>query len=133
MQLDYTVSTTKNYASAVEAVTAAAEKHGFRVQFVHDVSGTLAEKGFEREPVTIVEMCNAGFAHKVLEKDLAIGLMLPCPVMVYEQSGKVSIATGWQHGPTVDKGDRWDAAELGPIVDDLLTKAPSPAPVYGTT
>jgi len=93
MQLDYTVSTTKDYASAVEAVTAAAEKHGFRVQFVHDVSGTLAEKGFEREPVTIVEMCNAGFAHKVLEKDLTIGLMLPCPVMVYEQAGTVSIAT----------------------------------------
>jgi NAD(P)-dependent dehydrogenase (short-subunit alcohol dehydrogenase family) len=48
------------------------------------------------------------------------------------EGGKVGIATGWQHGPTVDKGDRWDAAELGPVVDDLLAKAPAPAPVYGT-
>lgn len=48
------------------------------------------------------------------------------------EGGKVGVATGWQHGPTVDKGARWDAAELGPVVDDLLAKAPAPAPVYGT-
>jgi NAD(P)-dependent dehydrogenase (short-subunit alcohol dehydrogenase family) len=49
------------------------------------------------------------------------------------EGGKVGIATGWQHGPTVDKGDRWDPAELGPVIDDLLQRAPSPAPVYGTS
>ncbi len=49
------------------------------------------------------------------------------------EGGTVGIATGWQHGPTVDKGARWDAAELGPVVDDLLARAPAPAPVYGTT
>jgi NAD(P)-dependent dehydrogenase (short-subunit alcohol dehydrogenase family) len=48
------------------------------------------------------------------------------------EGGKVGIATGWQHGPTEDKGDRWDAEELGPVVDRLLAAAPAPAPVYGT-
>ena len=48
------------------------------------------------------------------------------------EGGKVSVADGWQHGPAVDKGGRWDPAELGPVVDDLLAKAPTPAPVYGT-
>ena len=48
------------------------------------------------------------------------------------EGGKVGIATGWQHGPTVDKGDRWEAAELGPVVAGLLEQAPAPAPVYGT-
>ena len=48
------------------------------------------------------------------------------------EGGKVGIATGWQHGPTTDKGDRWEPAELGPIVDALLAQAPAPAPVYGT-
>jgi NAD(P)-dependent dehydrogenase (short-subunit alcohol dehydrogenase family) len=47
------------------------------------------------------------------------------------EGGKVGVADGWQHGPTVDKGARWDPAELGPVVDDLLAKAPAPAPVYG--
>src|SRR3954452_19450187 len=49
------------------------------------------------------------------------------------EGGKVSIADGWQHGPSVDKGDRWDTAELGPVVADLLAKAPPPAPVYGAS
>jgi NAD(P)-dependent dehydrogenase (short-subunit alcohol dehydrogenase family) len=49
------------------------------------------------------------------------------------EGGKVSLADGWQHGPAVDKGDRWDPAELGPVVRELLSKAPPPAPVYGSS
>jgi NAD(P)-dependent dehydrogenase (short-subunit alcohol dehydrogenase family) len=48
------------------------------------------------------------------------------------EGGKVSIADGWQHGEVVDKGARWQPDELGPVVDQLLAKAPAPAPVYGT-
>jgi NAD(P)-dependent dehydrogenase (short-subunit alcohol dehydrogenase family) len=49
------------------------------------------------------------------------------------EGGIVSLADGWQHGPRVDKGARWSAAELGPVVRDLLEKAPPPTPVYGTS
>jgi NAD(P)-dependent dehydrogenase (short-subunit alcohol dehydrogenase family) len=48
------------------------------------------------------------------------------------EAGIISVATGWRHGPRVDKGDRWDAAEIGPAVDKLLAEAPDPEPVYGT-
>jgi NAD(P)-dependent dehydrogenase (short-subunit alcohol dehydrogenase family) len=47
------------------------------------------------------------------------------------EGGKLSVADGWQHGSVVDKGSRWDPAELGPVVDKLLAEAPIPAPVYG--
>jgi NAD(P)-dependent dehydrogenase (short-subunit alcohol dehydrogenase family) len=47
------------------------------------------------------------------------------------ESGKIGVADGFQHGPTVDKGARWDPAEVGPAVRDLLAAAPPPAPVYG--
>jgi NAD(P)-dependent dehydrogenase (short-subunit alcohol dehydrogenase family) len=47
------------------------------------------------------------------------------------EGGRVSVADGWQHGPEVDKGSRWEPRELGPVVDQLLAKAPAPAPVYG--
>ncbi len=93
MQLDYTVSTSKPFAEAVESVVEAAKLNGFRVQMIHDVQATLADKGFEREPYTIVEMCNAKHAHAVLARDPQIGLMLPCPVLVYEIDGLVSIST----------------------------------------
>ena len=92
MELDYTVPTAKSFDEAVEAVVHAAGVHGFRVQFVHDVAKTLAEKGFDREPVTIVEMCNAKYAAETLARDIKIGLMLPCPVMVYVESGEVFIS-----------------------------------------
>ncbi|WP_329046235.1 SDR family oxidoreductase [Amycolatopsis sp. NBC_01488] len=49
------------------------------------------------------------------------------------EGGKVSVAQAWRHGPAVDKGDRWDPAELGPVVKDLLERAPEPEPVYGAS
>jgi len=56
----------------------------------------------------------------------------PVTGRVFEvEGGKVSVADGWQHGPEVDKGARWSPSELGPVISDLLAKAPSPAPVYG--
>jgi NAD(P)-dependent dehydrogenase (short-subunit alcohol dehydrogenase family) len=47
------------------------------------------------------------------------------------EGGLIRVAEGWAHGPQVDKGARWDPAELGPVVTDLLAKARPPVPVYG--
>lgn len=47
------------------------------------------------------------------------------------EGGIVRVAEGWAHGPQVDKGARWDPAELGPVVTDLLAKARPPIPVFG--
>lgn len=49
------------------------------------------------------------------------------------EGGAVSVADGWQHGPRVDRGRRWEPAELEPAVRGLLAKAPPAAPVYGAT
>ena len=46
--------------------------------------------------------------------------------------GAVSVADGWQHGPVVDKGDRFDAAEIGDAVHQIIGQAPEPTPVYGS-
>ncbi|OIN78403.1 SDR family oxidoreductase [Mycobacterium malmoense] len=47
------------------------------------------------------------------------------------EGGIIRVAEGWAHGPQVDKGARWDPAELGPVVADLLAKARPAVPVYG--
>jgi uncharacterized protein (DUF302 family) len=93
MDMDYTVGTGKPFDEAVAAVVQATTDAGFKVQFVHDVAATLAEKGFARERVTIVEICNAKYASQVLAADVRIGLMLPCPIMVYAEGGSVFIST----------------------------------------
>ncbi|MDH6285552.1 SDR family oxidoreductase [Rhodococcus opacus] len=47
------------------------------------------------------------------------------------EGGKITVAEGWRHGPTQDKGARWEPKEIGPVVADLLAKAEPPLPVYG--
>ena len=47
------------------------------------------------------------------------------------ECGVVRVAEGWMHGPQADKGARWDPAELGPVVADLLAKSRQPLPVFG--
>ena len=47
------------------------------------------------------------------------------------EGGKITVAEGWRHGPTQDKGARWEPKEIGPVVADLLAKAEDPVPVYG--
>ena len=45
--------------------------------------------------------------------------------------GLICVADGWQHGPKVERDERWDPADVGAAVRALLAQAPTPAPVYG--
>ncbi|MGH3363398.1 MAG: SDR family oxidoreductase [Nocardioidaceae bacterium] len=47
------------------------------------------------------------------------------------EGGKICAEDGWRHGPAIDIGRRWDSAEVGSAVRDLLAKAEPPEPVYG--
>ena len=47
------------------------------------------------------------------------------------EGGRIGVADGWQHGPTADKGARWDPAELDAVVADLIERSPTPGAVYG--
>jgi hypothetical protein len=47
------------------------------------------------------------------------------------EAGKIGVADGWQHGLTMDKGARWEPAEIGAAVKDLIAATPPPASVYG--
>lgn len=88
-----TVMTDKSFDEAVASVEQKAAEKGFRVLHTHDVAATLAEKGFPREPLKIIEICNARYASQVLDKDVKISLMLPCPISVYTQGGRTHIST----------------------------------------
>jgi hypothetical protein len=37
--------------------------------------------------------------------------------------GRIAVAEPWRRGPGVDKGARWDPAELGTVVPDLVSQA----------
>ncbi len=48
------------------------------------------------------------------------------------EAGIIGVADGWHSGPRVDKGDRWEPAEVGEVVAKLIDEAPEPSPVYGS-
>ena len=52
--------------------------------------------------------------------------------VIESEGGKLCVEEGWRHGPSVDLGRRWDPAEVGAAVRDLLVRAQPPEPVYGT-
>ena len=90
---EYTVVSAKPVEEAVAAIEKKSAEKGFRVLHTHDVGALLTEKGFPREPLKIVEVCNAKYASQVLDKDVKISLMLPCPISVYQKDGKTHIST----------------------------------------
>jgi len=89
---DYTVTTEKDFPAAVEAVQEKCREKGFRILHVHDVQATLAEKGFTREPLNIIEICNARYAHQALAADVLVGLLMPCKINVYTLDGQTYIS-----------------------------------------
>ena len=92
MNFDYTVTTEKSFDEAVKTVEQETKKAGFRVLYTHDVTKTLAEKGFQIESFKIIEICNAKNAYNALQADIKIGLCLPCKINVYRKDGKTYIS-----------------------------------------
>ena len=92
MEFDYTITTEKDFDSAVSVVQEETAKAGFRVLYIHDVQKTLDEKGFKIEPMKIIEFCNARSAYTVLQADVKIGLYLPCKIVVYTKDSQTTIS-----------------------------------------
>ncbi|MFJ9377466.1 SDR family oxidoreductase [Streptomyces sp. NPDC101455] len=47
------------------------------------------------------------------------------------EGGRIAVMEGWRVGPSVDKGARWGAGELGEVMLKLLGEAEIPGAVYG--
>ena len=126
MEFDYTLITTKTFDQTVKRIQDEIAKVGMRVLYIHDVQKTLAEKGFEREPFKIVEFCSAKFANEFLNKDIKIGLCLPCKINVYTKDEQTFISGMRpivlpQFFPQADLGER--PKEIDQIIQNIINNA----------
>jgi uncharacterized protein (DUF302 family) len=77
------------FDAAVEKVTTELQKEGFGVLTTIDVKETLKKKlDVDFKKYKILGACNPPFAHKALQVEEEIGLLLPCNVIVFEREGK---------------------------------------------
>ena len=78
-----------SYEDAISKVVDALKEEGFGVLTEIDVKATLKKK-LDREfrKYVILGACNPPYAHRSLEADLDVGLLLPCNVIVYETDDK---------------------------------------------
>lgn len=87
----------------------------------------------------VMQKPEAGFDHFAPENVSPIVAWL-CSTQSAEVSGRVfeadggriSVADGWHTGEIADKGGRWDPAEIGEAVQQLIARAPEAQKVYGS-
>jgi uncharacterized protein (DUF302 family) len=92
--MDYGIPLTLDlpFAEAVERVRAALADQGFGILTEIDVRATLRAKiGAEVEDYLILGACNPSLAHRALEVDRRIGLLLPCNVVVRAADGRTVV------------------------------------------
>jgi uncharacterized protein (DUF302 family) len=119
------VTTTLPMAEAEAAVRDALAGQGFGVLTEIDVAATLRAKlGVERAPLKILGACNPTFAHRALEIDESVSLLLPCNVVLAETVDGTKISAADPRGLMV--GDAFQ--ELANDAAERLTTALAAVP-----
>jgi uncharacterized protein (DUF302 family) len=82
------------YDDVLAKVPELLKAEGFGVLTRIDVKATLKEKlGVDFRRYQILGACNPKFANQALGVDLAVGVLLPCNVVVYEADDGTTVVT----------------------------------------
>jgi uncharacterized protein (DUF302 family) len=82
-----------SFDQAIERVTEELKKEGFGVLTTIDVKETLKKKiNVDFPRYTILGACNPTFAHKALQAEENVGLLLPCNVVVQEKGSGTAVS-----------------------------------------
>ena len=115
MQYGQTIRLTTPYPEVLDKVRQALRVQGFGVLSEIDVTATLKAKiGADMEPYVILGACNPRLAHRALDVDRSLGLLLPCNVVV-RADGDGTLVQVLDPQVMVEVPEK---AELRPIADE---------------
>ncbi len=113
----------RDFDSTVADVKSALAEQGFGIITEIDMQATLKAKlGVETDRQVILGACNPGFAHRSLQAEPSIGLLLPCNVVV-RSADDATIVEMINPQMMVDLTGNPDVAELAREVSDRLSTA----------
>jgi uncharacterized protein (DUF302 family) len=93
MKYGFSKTVEYSFEEAINRVTDALKKEGFGILTTIDVKDTLKQKiNVDFKKYTILGACNPPIAHKGLETEEELGLLLPCNVIVYEKDNKINVS-----------------------------------------
>jgi uncharacterized protein (DUF302 family) len=93
VQYGFSKTTDYGFNQAIEKVTEELKKQGFGVLTSIDVKDTLKKKiNVDFKNYTILGACNPPIAHKALQTEEEVGLLLPCNVIIYEKENKTVVS-----------------------------------------
>ena len=93
MQYGFSKTVDLPFEQTIERVTEELKKEGFGVLTTIDVKETLKKKiDVDFKKYTILGACNRPIAHKALQTEEELWLLLPCNVIVYEKDDKTKVS-----------------------------------------
>ena len=121
MSYGYAVRLPEPFTPAlVHRVRDALKAQGFGALTEIDVRATMAEKlGVEMEDYLILGACNPPLAHRALDVDRQIGLLLPCNVVIRAGGAGATWVEALDPQVMVEVTGR---ADLKPIADDAAAR-----------
>jgi len=87
----YIVETEKSFDEAVVSVLKIVEQKNWTIFQIYDIKERLAAKGFEQNPLKIIEFCSGKYSNQFLNKNRLISLCMPCKINILEENEKVKI------------------------------------------